>query len=819
MGRTKSDSPLKFPWDKIFSEDERQLDNAIEYCKSNSSGSENLKRAVTAIGYGYNSGSKSVLCERIKEKAKQIRFQLDKVEDDADRELLREQVINFYRQTYLKKFEGKEEGIDRIAIPERPELPFLDEREKNMFNVSSPPSSPRGGSKEVKKTIIIEDEEEELSNEEKILRAEVILYFKNAPVINGKRSINGKDLYDSLSNKYTHPSILNKDNVKRQIRDVSNVFNKLTKSQIQEAEKLVSKGKKEEKKKPVIIEEEEEEYEIKRPSPSRVISVPPIKLPPSAKGLSELEVLNFIRKKGWPEPLIKSKESLCDYVLRKIREEDEKSEGDYHSLRDDIERLSNNLIALTEMYENRLNEIEKIQKQQKKKKSVTWGKDEIREFESEKEEIKEQIKEIKEQLEDAKEREKEAHEVVEEKRQMCFRMRDWLDSDDFDRVEVEKDLLCDNGNVCNVENGVCESGMTSMDEYAELGISKIKGKKETVDRLNKKFNKKKVMIVEEEEIIPPSEEVAPREPVKKVMIIEEDEEEPGSERELPTIKEIKPIVKQIILRNKDNLENIKIKDIMSELNSHFKIDLSEMKNEIKPIAKKEVNKMIALIEKEKVVIEEPIAIEEPLAREEPIEMVDEIKVPIVKECNKISFDEDVSDEVRAKDLMCDEGEVCDLDTSRCIPEIEAMEPVEELTIGGVLLKVTGKNKIVQALKEKIARAGGEIVVPVVEPIVEEVIPSVPLAEVPSEPLEEKKEVEVTPREPRGKSLSELVEESKANDVFASNIPGKRPTLQEIVKGIQSITREVPVITAQTKIRVAEKKCIDRIAMCAGIKLM
>jgi hypothetical protein len=813
MGRTKSDSPLKFPWDKIFSEDERQLDNAIEYCKSNSSGSENLKRAVTAIGYGYNSGSKSVLCERIKEKAKQIRFQLEKVEDDANREVLREQVIHFYRQTYLKKFEGKEEGIDRIAIPERPELPFLDEREKTMFNASSPPSSPRGGSKEVKKTIIIEedDEEEELSNEEKILRAEVILYFKNAPVIGGKRSINGKDLYDNLSNKYTHPSILNKDNVKRQIREVSNVFNKLTKSQIQEAERLISKGKKEEKKKPVIIEEEEEEYEIKRPSPPiklPPIKLPPIKLPPSAKGLSELEVLNFIRKKGWPEPLIQSKESLCDYVLRKIREEDEKSEGDYHSLRDDIERLSNNLIALTEMYENRLNEIEKIQKQQKKKKSVTWGKDEIRVFESEKEEIKEQIEEIKEQLTDAKEREKEAHEVVEEKRQMCFRMRDWIDSDDFDRVEVEKDLLCDNGNVCNVENGVCESGMTSMDEYAELGISKIKGKKDTVDRLNKKFNK------------------------KKVMIIEEDEEEPGSERELPTIKEIKPIVKQIILRNKDNLENIKIKDIMSELNIHFKIDLSEMKNEIKPIAKKEVNKMIALIEKEKV------AIEEPILREEPIEMVDEIKVPIVKECNKISFDEDVSDEVRAKDLMCDEGEVCDLDTSRCIPEIEAMDPVEELTIGGVLLKVTGKNKIVQALKEKIARAGGEIVIPVVEeePVVEEpltevasreplteVVPHEPLTEVvPHEPLEEKKEevIEV-PSEvaPRGKSLSELVEESKANDVFASNIPGKRPTLQEIVNGIKSITRETPVVTAQTKIRVAEKRCIDRIAMCAGIKLM
>jgi hypothetical protein len=242
MGRTKSDSPLKFPWDKIFSEDERQLDNAIEYCKSNSSGSENLKRAVTAIGYGYNSGSKSVLCERIREKATQIRFQIDKA-DESIRDDLREQVIHFYRQTYLKKFEGKEEGIDNIRIPDRPDLPFLDENEKKMFKSVSPPSSPRGGSSGSKKAIIIEeDDEDEIieSREDKLLKAEVIVYFKNAPIVGGKRSINGSEIYNIIKAKYTHPSMLDKDNVKRVIREVSGIFNTLTQGKIKEAEKLIA---------------------------------------------------------------------------------------------------------------------------------------------------------------------------------------------------------------------------------------------------------------------------------------------------------------------------------------------------------------------------------------------------------------------------------------------------------------------------------------------------------------------------------------------------------------------------------------------------
>jgi hypothetical protein len=843
MGRTKSDSPLKFPWDKIFSEDERQLDNAIEYCKSNSSGSENLKRAVTAIGYGYNSGSKSVLCERIREKAKQIRFQIDKANPE-DRDELRDQVIYFYRQTYLKKFEGKEEGIDNIRIPDRPDLPFLNENEKTMFNSVSPPSSPRGGPSGGKKTIIIEEDDEIVeSREDKLLRAEVIVYFKNAPIVGGKRSINGSEIYNIIKTKYTHPLMLDKDNVKRVIREVSGIFNTLTQSKIKESEKLIAIKKDKvaqpkpievvsrEPRKAIIIEEEDEE-DVKMPS------IPKLVLPTSQvssnKGLSENEVLHFIRKKGWPEPLIQSKESLCDYVLRKIRDEDEKSEGEYRGIREDIDRLSNNLIALTEMYENRLNEIEKIQKQQKKNakqgKSVTWGENEIREYENEKEEIKEQIEETKAQLEEVKQLEKEKEEVVEEKRQMCFRMRDWLDRDDFDRVEVEKDLMCDNDNICNVERGECESGITSLDEYAEIGVSKIKGKKDSVDRIKNKFTKvhepRKVIIEEEEEVAPPK----PR----KVMIIEEDEDEPGSEVEMPTLNEIKPIVKAILLRNKDNLEGITFKQIMKELNSHFKVDLIGMKTDIKKMVKRQMDKLprdseVSEITKgiEEMKIVEPSFREEPEVSEittgiEEMKIIEdlpptELQAKPIKSCNTISFDEDVSDEIRAQDLMCDEGDVCDLDTSKCIPEIEAIEPVEELTIGGVLLKVTGKNKIVQALKEKIYRAGGEI------PVVEEEVVSHELPEpsyIREEPAIVKEEVKMEEEvKVIEKSLSEMIEESKAHDVFASNIPNKRPTLEEIVRGIDSIKRETSIVSPQTKIRVAEKRCIDRIAMCAGIKLM
>ncbi len=126
--------------------------------------------------------------------------------------------------------------------------------------------------------------------------------------------------------------------------------------------------------------------------------------------------------------------------------------------------------------------------------------------------------------------------------------------------------------------------------------------------------------------------------------------------------------------------------------------------------------------------------------------------------------------------------------SMCVVEDDLKEPAEEITIGGMLVKVVGSNAILNKLKEKIIKSGGEI-------------PSEPKAE--AEPVVEK--------EP-------LVEEEPAVDVFKANIPGVRPTLESIIQGIKSISRNTNIVSEQSKIKSANKKCLERIAKCAGINI-
>ena len=116
----------------------------------------------------------------------------------------------------------------------------------------------------------------------------------------------------------------------------------------------------------------------------------------------------------------------------------------------------------------------------------------------------------------------------------------------------------------------------------------------------------------------------------------------------------------------------------------------------------------------------------------------------------------------------------------CVVEDDLKEPAEEITIGGMLVKVVGSNAILNKLKEKIIKSGGEI---------------------PAEPTEE------------------LVEEEEpAVDVFKANIPGIRPTLESIIQGIKSISRSTNIVSEQSKIKSANKKCLERIAKCAGINI-
>jgi hypothetical protein len=196
-----------------------------------------------------------------------------------------------------------------------------------------------------------------------------------------------------------------------------------------------------------------------------------------------------------------------------------------------------------------------------------------------------------------------------------------------------------------------------------------------------------------------------------------------------------------------------------------------------------------------------------------------------KRCNTLG-EQEVDDETRAKDLMCGDGEACNLDESRCDPIEELTEPVEELTIGGMLVKVSGKNKIIEALRQKIINSGGAIPAEesgAYEP--EEEMPEMAeeLPEEIPEVIEESVVESITESqiaEPE-RPLAEVIEESKeepANDVFQSSLPGIRINLQDLINNIKSITKSSSITSAQNKIKSAERKCIDRIAKCAGIKL-
>ena len=96
----------------------------------------------------------------------------------------------------------------------------------------------------------------------------------------------------------------------------------------------------------------------------------------------------------------------------------------------------------------------------------------------------------------------------------------------------------------------------------------------------------------------------------------------------------------------------------------------------------------------------------------------------------------------------------------------------------MLIRVIGSNEILNKLKEKIMKSGGEI-----------------SAETEEEP-----------------------EEEPAKDVFQSFIPGTRPSLESIIQGIKSISRSTNIVSEQTKIKAANRKCLERIAKCAGINI-
>jgi len=256
MGRKKSDSPISFPWEKLFSESDNDFDQAISYCSSEHIGSDTVKKAVTTVVSGYNSGSKVALCDKIKNKANHIRQQILKTDNP---EGIRSDVIDFYKNSFLKKFEGKFEGINNIVIPARPILPELSQDERKIYG--SPPSSPRARPRvlddgedipeidisfgsEPRRGDILEDEKLPL---DKLLEAQAIVYASTKAEKDGSvKTINAKEFYSMLKDTYegteAEEFMMNKDNVKKAINNLASMLkdNKNKIKGVSDAKKTIS---------------------------------------------------------------------------------------------------------------------------------------------------------------------------------------------------------------------------------------------------------------------------------------------------------------------------------------------------------------------------------------------------------------------------------------------------------------------------------------------------------------------------------------------------------------------------------------------------
>ncbi len=868
MGRKRSDSPLSFPWEKLFSASEKDFEQAITYCSSDHMGSDIIKRAVTTVVSGYNSGSKVALCNKIKDKVNHIKQQILKTDNPNK---TRAEVTEFYKSTFLKKFEGKVEGINNISIPPRPILPELSTEERKIYG--SPPSSPR-----YRPSDVVEIEELELEptlsdvTDESVLSANGIIYLsKVKPEEDGKiKKVSIKDFYEMLNSKYQGtPSagyILDKNIVKKEMEKMIELLkkNKYKSPSTNEALDILEKaskvdryGKGEVKN---VIRLELPPIPSKAPIPSTVETTSieiddEIIIPKKVKkttspvetttievdnevkkqGISEEEIIKYIESKGWKGPSVKTKEKLCDYVLTKITKEDKKHEEEYNTLSEKLENYQTDTFALIEMLEERLKKLETM----KKKRRVSFAEqNEIKIIENEASMIKEQIDEVKEEIENVKKQQEQIETEKEVKRQMCFKMKTWLDEDDFDKDEAVKDLKCADKGVCNVDIGECEPYSK---KATKVGSARIKGSKQLVDKIFSKFTPKKQLVIEDDIEIPDigglsleeepkiEEEVLTEEQPKKQLVIEDEEmpdigglsldEEPIVEKVeeeeliIPKRREMAEDISVEALRQ--NIENIaRTTDINSLTSKSMRKDLSHIFGGIDFTSRKEeireiFNEIIDTIREEVRSKTREILSEIPRANVSERDVVNKVfsnvavldidffryiieeEIKGVKSrCNTISLEDEVDDETRAKDLMCNEGEVCNLDMSMCVPESEAVEPVEELTIGGMLVKVSGSNNILEKLKQKIIKSGGSIAVE--EPVVEKII---------EEPV-----------------VENVVEEEKAEDVFESNIPGVRPTLEAIISGIKTITKSTPIVSEQTKIKIANRKCLERIAACAGINI-
>jgi len=870
MPRQQTDSPSEFPWKLFFSDNPTSLKEAKDQCSASNTNSLVVKKAVTILKAGDQLGTKEENCEKIINQATLINRQISLV-PTAQREEKRQEVIEYYKRALENKFDKT------IEVTAKPELPYLedaapkpraqrrgslsdeedDEKELSIesiieaeaivyFRKSFPtlsisvfrnsmlekypdvdPELPKqilsrifkenassGSDGKKSKNVPIAKYNEALdllkraaiagkrrpspppspksaprpeprqaAKEERINIAQLKAYIQDRnwelPKTNDKEELFvyilkniDRDVSDLTEGYQTKEDEINE--LKNEIKDIKEKYkafkqkNLEANKKIEDLEQLIEKLEKQPKK-------SEEDLEKIEELNSQVEKL---------REKAESNQNNLLSEKR--------KASDLEKMIEKLEEKNNKSE-------EEIKRLNRLKNDYEDKYYQALNAPKAI------------------EFNLEK-----RLKEKQEALDEVRKQLEEMKSVQEEYSGLCFQMKDWMKDEKFDLKIAESDLTCPPDTVCDIDKGKC---IKYIRKPIDVLNKRIMGSIENVDGLinvvkkrisdvetqmlkeigEERLKTEREMKAEIEKKVKEREEKKARESEEKRKEEEKkrkEEEEKKSEEEIEEEEyDYKTIVKRLKKASKKGQERLvsEFNDIFDgnvELEEQFYDDLANdddfkelldrivtpnsifrmwlVDSLVKQNNKDNMKAMRKWAEKYSPSSEET---EKGLLMEDDYETiisllkVEKKRKADIKCATKDSY---TSLEEMEDDLKCKDDMVCDVDNKKCIES----EEYTEIMINNKKIKVSGKDEVIDMITAKIA--------------------SLTLPD-----GEEEKELE---------EEEQVIEERKTEQI----VPVDRKSLDSIVNTLSNILIKKPTTTAQSKIRMADRKASDKIAKCAGL---
>ena len=527
MGRQKSNSADKFPWEDYFNENQVNFDHASEVCRDTYTGADMVRKAANLLGYKDTSGTKDENCQKINKQVTILRERIQKIKNEEEKERARQTYIEYLKHSLMNKVDKSE-----IPVPSKPALPNLNVREFTQINERFPNVPDVGkvvmaGTKEVVGVKPTPEEEKKLPtiskvvkeviekikpevsakykfNEIEVMEAQAVIYIDQVSKAGNKASVtefmNILQIYSSVISPDSQ--LLNKEKIKEVLKEliarvkvsgipqqtlqkaadvVTNSLKYVEEKEVVEPPKIVSKPREEIR----YPEEKKEVSFVQKPPP-----IPVRPLPPIPSKYKEQDFLDFIESRGWKRPVTTSRERLCDYILDQFKKEDRQLQKTEDELKEKYEELNRKMELLLDRQEKAVNDLEKLKMQQSK---IAPQK-----FEEKKEKIEEKQQQTKEKIEKARElikkvEEKQGHiqTQMEKKKEVCFMMKTWLDQDHFDEEQALQDLTCPNDNLCNVDTSQCEE--KSIFPKISIKDKKITGNIVTLKKIKTKFEQEEKM--------------------------------------------------------------------------------------------------------------------------------------------------------------------------------------------------------------------------------------------------------------------------------------------------------------------------------------